>query len=98
MTTRLAVADGVHDDVARIAAHPQAYEIKDTELRVNEIFDVLLLLKRHPLIGRPVGDGLRELVSGRDARGYVARYRYDTVADLIDVVALRAQREAGFGD
>ena len=33
-----------------------------------------------------------------DARGYVARYRYNPVADLADVVALRAQREAGFGD
>ena len=38
----------------------------------------------------------RELVIGRDTRGSVPRYRYDSVNDTVVVLALRAQRELGF--
>jgi hypothetical protein len=41
---------------------------------------------------------LHELVTGRDERGYVARYRFDAIADIVHVLALRAQRESGFHD
>ena len=96
--TRLSIAARIEDDIARITAHLQTHEVDDIRARVDEIFDALMLLRRHPLIGRPVSDGLRELVIGRDARGYVARYRFDPVADEVRVAALRAQREAGFGE
>jgi hypothetical protein len=36
------------------------------------------------------------LVIGRGARGYLAKYRYDAVGDVVYVAALRSQREAGF--
>jgi toxin ParE1/3/4 len=98
MATRLDIAKRFHEDIDRIVAHLRAHDAKDIDLRVEEIFDALWVLKSHPLIGRLTDDGSRELVTGRDARGYVARYRYNPTKDEVDVAALRAQREAGFAD
>ena len=50
----------------------------------------------HPLIGRPVESGFRELVISRGRSGYVALYRYHEVRDRILVLAIRHQREAGY--
>jgi len=61
-----------------------------------EILDALQLLVLHPLIGRPVAGGSRELVMGRGSRGYVALYGYDEARDEVIVNAVRGQREVGF--
>jgi toxin ParE1/3/4 len=98
MATRLDFAERFHEDIDRVVAHLRAHDAKDIDVRVEEIFDALWVLKSHPLIGRLAADGSRELVIGRDARGYVVRYRYNPVKDEVDVAALRAQREAGFAD
>lgn len=42
--------------------------------------------------GKGIQGGKRELVA---SRGYVALYRYLSDADLVFVLALRAQRESG---
>jgi plasmid stabilization system protein ParE len=60
------------------------------------ILDGLQSLKRHPLIGRPVEEGLRELLISRGRSGYIALYRYDPRADEVLVLRVRHQREAGF--
>lgn len=53
------------------------------------------MLGRHPLLGRIVESGLRELVISRGRTGYVALYRYDAIRDEVFVLALRHQRELG---
>ena len=83
-------------DLQRIVAHLTTHEVDDIQARVSGIFEAIELLQRHPLIGRPAGPPRRELVIGHGARGYVARYRYDGMDDEVVVLALRAQREAGF--
>lgn len=98
MATRLDIAERFHEDIDRVVAHLRAHDATDIDMRVEEIFDALWVLKSHPLIGRLADDGSRELVIGRDARGYVVRYRYNPIKDEVDVAALRAQREAGFAD
>jgi hypothetical protein len=40
---------------------------------------------------------MRELVLGHGSRGYVALYRYVTEADTVFLLAVRSQREAGYG-
>ena len=50
----------------------------------------------HPLIGRPLQSGYRELVISRGRSGYVALYRYDETGDRVLVLAIRHQREAGY--
>ncbi|UIJ45313.1 type II toxin-antitoxin system RelE/ParE family toxin [Sphingomonas cannabina] len=55
----------------------------------------LKTLERFPTVGRPVHDGLRELVIGFGESGYVALYHYDPAEDAV-LLAFRHQREAGY--
>ena len=96
--TRLLFAGRLADDFARIEAHLLAHELGDVEGRLAEIVQALQVLTLHPLIGRKVAFGRRELVIGRGARGYVALYAYDAYDDVVAVAALRAQKEEGFGE
>jgi plasmid stabilization system protein ParE len=58
----------------------------------------LASLQDHPLIGRPVAAGLRELVLSRGNTGHVALYRYHDATDTALVLAIRHQREGGYLD
>ena len=60
------------------------------------ILDAIRILERHPLIGRPVHGGLRELVISHGRTGYVALYRVSPLADHAEILAIRHQREAGY--
>ena len=61
------------------------------------IFEAVLILERHPAIGRRTSGGLRELVISRGRSGYIALYRERPTAKRIDILAIRHQREAGYG-
>ena len=56
------------------------------------------MLARHPLIGREVEEGLRELIISRGKTGYVALYDFDEALDAVTVRAIRHQREAGLDE
>ena len=64
--------------------------------RLGGIIEALNVLESSPLIGCPCGGDMRELVIGRGVLGYVALYRYVAGIDTVLVLAIRAQREAGF--
>jgi plasmid stabilization system protein ParE len=55
---------------------------------IEEVIDVL---RRHPLIGRPAEAGLRELVISRGQTGYVALYSDELDEDAVLVLAIRHQ-------
>ena len=61
------------------------------------IEEAVAVLRRHPLIGRPVEFDLRELVISRGRTGYVALYSFEEDSDAVLVLAIRHQREAGYG-
>jgi plasmid stabilization system protein ParE len=63
---------------------------------VDIVVDALGSLAQLPKIGRPVTQGLRELVISRGKSGYLALYDYDEQNDMVLVPALRHQREAGY--
>lgn len=63
---------------------------------VELITEAVTLLKRHPLIGRPVEDHLHELVISRGKTGYIALYSYEVEHDTVLILAIRHQRESGF--
>jgi toxin ParE1/3/4 len=94
----LVLAARVGGDLHRIRSHLAEHEAADVDARIDELIEALQLLTRHPLIGRKLGANRRELVIGRGARGYVALYAFDPLDDVVVVGALRAQREAGFGE
>lgn len=63
---------------------------------VDLIEEALAILKRHPIIGRPIEFELRELVISRGKTGYVALYSFEEERDAVFVLAIRHQREAGY--
>ncbi len=94
--SRIELAPEVGDDIDRILEHLFAYQAADAPSRIEEIIRAIDVLERNPLIGRPARAGLRELVIGRRARGYVALYRYVAELDTVFVLAIRGQKEAGY--
>ena len=94
--TRIRLGSGVLEDLDRIAAWLRHHEVEHAQTRADEIVGALDVLAGNPLIGRPAGDEHRELLIGRDSRGYVALYRYIAVIDTALVLAIRAQREGGY--
>ncbi len=61
--------------------------------RIEEAVDVL---KRHPQLGRPVEHELRELAISRSQTGYVAICSLEEAYDVVLILAIRHQREAGY--
>ncbi|WP_211091364.1 type II toxin-antitoxin system RelE/ParE family toxin [Pseudothauera rhizosphaerae] len=64
---------------------------------VELIEEAVAILQNHPLIGRPAEHGLRELVISRGRTGYVALYAFEEAQDCVLILAIRHQREAGYG-
>lgn len=95
--SRVELAPEIARDFERIFTHLVSFGVRETATRIEAIIGALDVLERNPLIGRPDATGLRELVIGRGARGYVALYHYDEVLDTVFVLAIRHQSEAGFG-
>ena len=60
---------------------------------VRAAFEVLA---DHPLLGRVAEDGRRELVLSRGKHGYMAKYRWLAAEDVVLILAVRHQREAGY--
>ena len=56
----------------------------------------LQILETHPLMGRPVEQGRRELVISRGRTGCISLYPYLAHHDRVHILAIRHQREAGF--
>jgi plasmid stabilization system protein ParE len=95
--TRLIISENATDDIERLAAFLPETLPHEAVWTAEILFGGLEVPKTHPLIGRPIGQGLRELVISRGRSGYLALYVYDADADAVAVLALRHQREAGYG-
>ncbi|HZV54253.1 MAG TPA: type II toxin-antitoxin system RelE/ParE family toxin [Rhodocyclaceae bacterium] len=96
MVTRIEIAPEVAEDFERILEHLATHQVEHPEQRIGEIIGALDVLESNPLIGRPVANGMRELVIGRRSHGYLALYRYVAEIDAVIVLAVRSQREAGY--
>jgi plasmid stabilization system protein ParE len=68
------------------------------ESRLASAFDALAVLNAHPRIGRRASGELRELVIGHGRAGHLALYVRDEIRDIVRVLRLRQQREAGHRD
>lgn len=94
---RIEAAPEVLDDFDRFFEHLARHDVPDAPGRLAEILQAVEVLKTSPLIGRPVQGGKRELVIGQGSHGYVAMYRYVPEVDTVFLLAVRNQREAGYG-
>jgi len=93
---RVELAPEVFDDFELFFDHMAQFDIEDPPARIGEIAQAIQILSHSPLIGRPVKGGKRELVIGREQRGYVALYRFVASIDTVFVLAIRSQRERGY--
>ena len=64
--------------------------------RMLSVRRALELLADHPLLGRQAEDGRRQLILSRGRFGYVAKYRWVPAEDVILILAVRHQLEAGY--
>ena len=65
---------------------------------VGLIEEAVAVLRRHPLIGRPVEHELRELVISRGETVSVRLYNFEEKQEAVWIHAIRHQREAGYWD
>ena len=93
---RIELAPEIGEDFERILEHLHQYETADASSRIEGILQGISVLEHNPLIGRPGRADMRELIIGRQSRGYVALYRYVPEIDTVFVLAIRSQREAGY--
>ena len=68
------------------------------ETTLLQIQSAIEILAAHPRIGRRAPGSLRELVITVGASGYLALYRFDPALDMVRIVRVRHQREAGYRD
>jgi len=93
---RLIYAARALADLERLADFLIESDAAAAEATISLIEEAVATLSRHPVIGRPAEAGLRELVISRGRTGYVALYSFEPVYDVVLILAVRHQREAGY--
>jgi addiction module RelE/StbE family toxin len=83
-------------DLERLFNFVAEQDLEAATTAVQHIREAVELLERHPLIGRLAEHGLRELVISYGKSGYVVLYEFLEAEDVVLVLALRHQREAGY--
>jgi plasmid stabilization system protein ParE len=64
--------------------------------QILSVRKALELLADHPLLGRAAEEGRRELILSRGRYGYIAKYRWLPAEDIVLILAVRHQLEAGY--
>lgn len=93
---RLVLAPRATQDMERLGDFLYASDPLTASKTVAVLIGGLQILKVHPLVGRVVERGYRELLVSRGRSGYVALYRYDVITDTALILAIRHQREDEF--
>lgn len=94
---RLIYAEQALADLVRLTDFLIEQDTAAALATLDLIEEALAILRRHPYIGRQLDDDLVELVISRGKTGYVALYSFEEVDDAVLVLAIRHQREAGYG-
>jgi len=92
------LSQAAFDDLLRLEEFLAQSEDPIAGELLDFILDALHVLTHQPGIGRPVEGGLRELIISRRRSGYLARYEFDQVRDLVLVARIRHQRESGYSE
>lgn len=93
---RLIYSEQAFSDLSRLSDFLAESDPLAAAETLGLIAEAVTLLRRHPLVGRPVENELRELVISRGRTGYVALYSFEEEQDAILILAIRHQREAGY--
>lgn len=91
-------SDEAFSDLERIVEFLLETSPKAAAQALESIRSAIGILEAHPVIGRRLDDHIRELVISRGATGYLALYRFDPAFDVVRILRVRHQREAGYGE
>ena len=83
-------------DLERLFDFIAAEDPQRARQQLLSVRKALELLADHPLLGREAEDGRRELVLSRGRYGYIAKYRWLPADDVVLILAVRHQLEAGY--
>lgn len=92
---RVEVTERAFADLERLfdfIANENPRRAQEQLLSVRKAFE---LLADHPLLGRVAEEGRRELVLSRGRYGYIAKYRWLPADEVVLILAVRYQLEAG---
>jgi plasmid stabilization system protein ParE len=95
---RIIHSDEALRDFERIIEFSRAVMPVSSAQLVTRNRDAIAMLAEHPWIGRRRDSLRRELVISHGRTGFVAMYRFDPARDIVFVLRIRHQREAGFLD
>src|SRR5437764_11964459 len=90
------LSDEAFNDLERIVEFLLETSPKTAAQALERIRSAIGILEAHPFIGRRVDDQIRELVISRGKTGYLALYCFDRVWDVVRILRIRHQREAGY--
>jgi plasmid stabilization system protein ParE len=96
--TRLVFSPRAFHDIERLAEFLTESDPSAANVTAEILIGGLRILQDHPLVGRPVELGYREVLISRGQTGYVALYKFDVAQDVVNILAIRHQRESGFPD
>jgi plasmid stabilization system protein ParE len=91
-------SDEAFNDLERIIEFLLETSPEAAAQALDSIGSAIGILEVHPFIGRRVDDQIRELVISREVTGYLALYRFDSAFDVVRILRIRHQREAGYGE
>jgi plasmid stabilization system protein ParE len=94
--TRWLVSEDAAQDLEALVDFLRTHQAEYAAQTLDLILNALNILEQHPEIGRLVQHHFRELIISRGKTGYVALYEYDEVSDVVLILAIRHQREAGY--
>ena len=93
---RVQVTERALADLERLFDFLAAHNPKRARERILSVRRAFELLADHPLLGRAAEEGRRELLLSRGRYGYIAKYRWVPAEDIVLILAVRHQLEAGY--
>jgi plasmid stabilization system protein ParE len=93
---RVEVSAAALRDLERLFDFAAAADPTRALTQLTSVRAAFQVLADHPLLGRVAEDGRRELVLSRGSHGYIAKYRWLPAEDVVLILAVRHQREAGY--
>ena len=95
---RIVYSDEAFKDLDRIIDFLLSTSPESAGDALKQIRAAVSILAAHSRIGRRVDQHRRELVISHGATGYLALYRHDVRPDVVRILRIRHQREAGYLD
>lgn len=92
---RIVYSRAALDDLVRLTDFLRDTDPAAAVTTVDLIVDAVSFLQDHPLIGRPLDSGERELMISRGRSGYTALYSFEEQHDAVLILGIRHQREVG---